>query len=105
MEHRAKRFLNCEPRIVKRNACRQARRLESRLFLYVLSFCCSSLTIHCLYVFFGSVIINDVPLPFSLSTSICPLCFWTILNTIARPSPVPLSFVVKKGSKSFSTVS
>ena len=46
-----------------------------------------------------------VPVPAALSAWIEPPCFWTMLNTIARPRPVPLSFVVKNGSKIFSRVS
>src|SRR5262249_2648390 len=42
---------------------------------------------------------NTLPDPGSVSTAIVPPCSSTILETIARPRPTPLDFVVKKGLK------
>ena len=46
-----------------------------------------------------------VPWPRSLSISMAPRWARTMPSTAASPSPRPVNFVVKKGSKIFSRVS
>jgi len=45
----------------------------------------------------GRVILNTVPVSFFVSRVMLPLCSSMICLTMLRPSPVPFSFVVKKG--------
>ena len=52
----------------------------------------------------GRVTITRVPAPRSLSMRTSPPCWSTILRTIERPRPVPASFVVKNGSKTWASV-
>src|SRR4030066_1452158 len=51
-----------------------------------------------LIYFNGINTLNVLPVPGLLSTSILPVCSSIILCVIVRPSPVPVFFVVKKGS-------
>src|SRR5437764_9517 len=53
----------------------------------------------------GSSTVNVVPSPGVLSTEIVPSCASTTFLAMARPSPVPVSFVEKYGSKILSTCS
>ena len=47
----------------------------------------------------GKVMVHVVPWSGWLSKAMVPRCSVTMLWTIERPRPVPLDFVVKKGSK------
>ncbi len=46
-----------------------------------------------------------VPSPGALPMAMDPPCSSTIFFTVAKPSPVPAFLVVKKGSKTLSTIS
>jgi hypothetical protein len=46
--------------------------------------------------FFGSLTMNRVPLPFSVSKEIVPWCSQTIFFVIINPNPVPLDALVLK---------
>lgn len=55
----------------------------------------------------GRYILNDVPRPGEVPTSMRPPLSLTMLAQVASPSPVPfpVSFVVKNGSKMHSLIS